>query len=64
MAPHKALLIPDILYEIFEHLAPCPQLSLPDEDLGSFRFPEDLDRNNSLYDAEKGKQAKRGIVLG
>ncbi|KAM5545286.1 hypothetical protein V8D89_001397 [Ganoderma adspersum] len=47
MAPHKALLIPDVLHEIFKHLAPCPQLSLPDENMGIFEFPEDFNQTDS-----------------
>ena len=56
MGPHKALFIPDILHEIFKHLASCPQLSLPDEDMGIFQFPEDLDRNNPPHDTYKTRR--------
>ncbi|KAI1781929.1 hypothetical protein LXA43DRAFT_1154649 [Ganoderma leucocontextum] len=39
MSPHKALIVPDILHEIFKHLSTRPQLSLSGAELGSFQFP-------------------------
>lgn len=54
MAPHKALAVPDILYEVFKHLSIRPQLSLPDAELGSFAFPSAVIRDD--FKASKAKR--------
>ena len=39
MHPHKALTVPEILQEIFQHLSPHPGLSLSDAHMEYFEFP-------------------------